>query len=118
MPNYDDLHYIFLTEKCGLKPYMYDYINVVTYIGVLFFTIVYSQRCGQIEVKTLILVQLSLFMVSTVLMLVNSLRLNLQIKQLGAEIRVDGGFVSDIILNGLSFFLGIQAITSLACLPM
>lgn len=46
VPNFDDLHYIFLTEKCGMKSYMYDYINVVTYIGVLFFTVIYSKYCA------------------------------------------------------------------------
>ena len=43
VPNYDDLHYIFLTEKCGLTTYMYDFLNLFTYIGTLALTVAYNQ---------------------------------------------------------------------------
>jgi hypothetical protein len=66
------------------------------------------------------MLQLILFFVATVLILVNSLRLNLKWKLIGgASYKLqEGGFLSDIVLNGISFFLGVQAITCLACLPM
>ena len=60
-----------------MKPYMYDYINVLTYFGVLFFTLIYNRYCTNIEVKTLILMQLILFFTATSIILMNSLRLNL-----------------------------------------
>lgn len=42
VPNYDDLHYIFLTEKCGITTFMYDFLNVLTFVGTLGLTVAYN----------------------------------------------------------------------------
>lgn len=45
MPNFDDLHYVFLTEengKVGMPKYVYDYLNIITYVSIIFFTILFN----------------------------------------------------------------------------
>jgi len=54
VPNFDDLHYIFLTEKCGVKKYMYDYLNMLSYFGTIFFTVIYNKYFTKVQVRYLI----------------------------------------------------------------
>lgn len=54
VPNFDDLHYIFLTEKCGMKKFMYDFLNVLSYVGTIIFTVVYNKYLTNVQVRTLI----------------------------------------------------------------
>ena len=32
LPNFDDLHYVFLTGTCGMSKATYDFLNVLTYV--------------------------------------------------------------------------------------
>lgn len=41
LPNFDDLHYVFLTEKAGMEKSTYDFLNALTYVGIVFFTFLY-----------------------------------------------------------------------------
>ena len=43
IPNFDDLHYMFLTEVVGLPKYEYDFLNIITYVGILFFIVLHNQ---------------------------------------------------------------------------
>jgi len=56
LPNFDDLHYIFLLEQCGMQKYLYDMLNVLTYVGIIFLTVIYNRYLTNVEVRTLILV--------------------------------------------------------------
>jgi hypothetical protein len=99
VPNFDDLHYIFLTEKCGMKKYMYDFLNVLSYVGTIFFTIMYNKYLSGVQVRYLILTQLIFFFISNILVLFNSLRLNTTIfPQYHST-------TSDIVLNSFNFFI-------------
>lgn len=116
VPNFDDLHYIFLTEKCGMKKFMYDFLNVFSYIGTIFFTILYNRYLTNVQVRKLILAQLVLYFVSNIFVLANSLRLNNKV--FGSKISFGGATDSDIILNSVNFFIATQALQSLSALPM
>ena len=85
---------------------MYDMLNVLTYVGIIFLTVIYNKYLTNIEVKTLIIVQLCIFLVTTSLQLINALRLNLQI---GGNYKIfnGAGIYSDIVLNSFCFFFGI-----------
>jgi ABC-type protease/lipase transport system fused ATPase/permease subunit len=76
MPNFDDLHYIFLTTTCQMDKYTYDFLNILTYVSILFFITLYNQCLTKVEMWKLIMVSMSLFFLMTVLMLVQALRLN------------------------------------------
>ena len=42
LPNLDDLHYVFLTSKVGMAKSTYDFLNMLTYIGCVFFIFLYK----------------------------------------------------------------------------
>jgi hypothetical protein len=42
LPSFDDLHYIFLTTKCHMDKYMYDFLNTLTYVSLLGFVVLYN----------------------------------------------------------------------------
>lgn len=111
VPNFDDLHYIFLTEKCGMKKFMYDFLNVFSYVGTIFFTMMYNKYLSRMQARTLILFQLIFFFISNLLVLVNSLRLNTKMfPQYHST-------TADIALNSVNFFIATQALQSLSALP-
>ena len=111
VPNFDDLHYIFLTEKCGMKKFMYDFLNAFSYIGTIFFTVMYSKYLSRVQVRTLILCQLVLFFLSNILVLINSLRINTKL------FPAYSSTTSDIAINSANFFIASQALQSLSALP-
>jgi ABC-type protease/lipase transport system fused ATPase/permease subunit len=76
MPNFDDLHYIFLTTTCEMEKYTYDFLNILTYVSILFFIVLYNQCLTKVEMWKLVMVSMSLFFLMTELMLVQALRLN------------------------------------------
>lgn len=43
LPNFDDLHYIFLTNTCNMDKYMYDFLNSLTFVSLLVLAIIYNQ---------------------------------------------------------------------------
>ena len=94
IPNFDDIHFVFLTEKEGMANYKYDFLNMISYISLLGVVILYNQLLAKVEAWILVLVSLMLFLVMTSLMLVNALRIN-----------VEHG-VSDEVINGMIFFFG------------
>ena len=94
LPNFDDLHYCFLTEVIGMPKYTYDFLNVITYVACVIFTAIYNQCFAWVQVHVLILVSLLLILVMTTLMLINATRLNLE------------WGISDIWINALIFFFG------------
>ena len=54
------MHFVFLTEKCGITNYMYDFLNILTYAGMFVLCVAYNQCLSQFEVRKLI--QYSLMM--------------------------------------------------------
>ena len=42
LPNFDDLHYMFLTEIIGMPKYEYDFLNIIAYISIFMTTIAYN----------------------------------------------------------------------------
>jgi hypothetical protein len=94
MPNFDDLHYIFLTTSCQMDKYLYDFLNILTYVSILFFIILYNQCLTKVEMWKMIIVSMALFFLMTILMLVQALRLN-----------EDAG-ISDPIMAAFIFILG------------
>lgn len=116
VPNFDDLHYIFLTEKCGMKKFMYDFLNVFSYIGTIFFTVLYNKYLFNCQVRKLIMVQLVLYFISNLLVLCNAFRLNNKV--FGNKVSFGGATDSDILLNSVNFFIATQALQSLSALPM
>ena len=43
LPNFDDLHYVFLVETVGLPKYKYDFLNTITYGAILIYIFLYNQ---------------------------------------------------------------------------
>jgi hypothetical protein len=48
------MHFVFLTEKCGITNYMYDFLNILTYAGMFVLCVAYNQCLSQFEVRKLI----------------------------------------------------------------
>ena len=90
-----------------MPKYMYDILNVFTFVGVIFFTGLYNQFLSKIEISQLIMIKLVLFFVVTIMLLFIALK------------KPDQEFMaSDIIINGMSFFFGVDAISCLAIIPV
>jgi hypothetical protein len=106
LPNFDDLHYVFLTEKAGMEKSTYDFLNTLTYVGIIFFTFLYLKLLKDCQVWILVEVSFSLFLLMTSLMLANATRKN-----------IEWG-ISDEVINGVIFFLGTNSISVLAILPI
>lgn len=96
-----------------MKKYMYDFLNVFSYIGTIFFTVLYNKYLSKHQARSLIFYQLVLFLFSNILVLINSLRLNT--KLIPASMASAG--TSDIVLNLVNFFFASQALQSLSALP-
>lgn len=123
IPNFDDLHYIFLVEKCGMRKFMYDLLNSLTYVGVILITILFNKYLSKVNVRMLIYVQLLIFFVINLLQLCNSLRWNLKVLDFvgishSKRVFFDGGNLSDIMLNSVCFLFGVYATANLATLPV
>lgn len=106
MPNFDDVHYIFLTEVIEMPKWKYDFLNCTTYVSILIFIVLYGQFFSRTQVWILILVSLSLFMFMTSLMLLNATRTNLE------------WGISDELLNGFIFFFSTQPVSIISFIPM
>ena len=94
MPNFDDLHYVFLTEKCGMSKSTYDFLNTITYVSLIFFIGLYNQLLTGVQIWVMMLISLILFLIMTSLMLYNATRMN-----------IEQG-ISDEWINVFIFFLG------------
>jgi len=94
VPNFDDLHYIFLTEVVQMPKYEYDFLNTFSYVGILFFIFLYNQYFARTEAWLMVFISLILMLLMTVLMLANATRTN-----------VDSWGIDDTILNGVIFFI-------------
>ena len=42
LPNFDDLHYVFLTSTCNMKKYAYDFLNSLTFVTMIVLTFIYN----------------------------------------------------------------------------
>ena len=42
LPNFDDLHYIFLTSLCNVDKYMYDFLNALTFVTLVILAVIYN----------------------------------------------------------------------------
>ena len=98
MPNYDDIHYMFLTQTVGMPLHTYDFLNSLTYVSLITFIILFNIFFIRAQVWILILISLSLFLLMTSLMLINAVRMN-----------VDWG-ISDEVFN--SFIFGLNKLTN------
>ena len=105
LPNFDDLHYIFLTSVCDVDKYQYDFLNALTFVTLVALAVLYNQCLTGVQAWILVLISLGLFLLMTALMLVNALRLNLEMG------------MSDAVFNIFIFLLGTNAISVLAILP-
>lgn len=106
IPNFDDLHYVFIIEVIGMTKFEYDFLNTITYAAMLIFICIYNFALTGIQVWKLVLTSLLLFLFMTTLMLINALRLN-----------ADYG-VSDSVINAFIFFFGTQSVMTIAFVPM
>ena len=88
-----------------MEKYVYYFLNTLTFFVKLILSIVYKACLTKCEAWHLVLVSLFLFIVMTSLMLVNALRLNLEMG------------VSDEIWNIFVFLFGTNAVILLAILP-
>ena len=84
----------------------YDFLNVLTYVGILFFITLYKTLLTGVEIWKMMLASLCLFFVMTSLMLINSKRLN-----------IEGG-LSDEGMNVFIFFLGTNSISVIGSIPV
>ena len=84
----------------------YDFLNMLTYVGLVFFTVLYNMFMKEVQIWILILISLVLFLIMTSLMLVNSMRLNTEVG------------INDVTINAFIFFLGTNSISILAILPV
>lgn len=102
LPNIDDLHYVFLTETIGMPKYTYDFLNTLMFVGLLICTVLFNQLLAGVQVWILILASLVMTLLTTSLVLINAVRLN-----------IEWG-ISDEVINGFIFFFGTQPISILA----
>lgn len=76
MPNFDDLHYVFLTSKgheehpydkheAIMEKYTYDFLNTIAYISVILVTFLYNRFLTKTQVKYLIFFSQILALAST-----------------------------------------------------
>ena len=42
LPNFDDLHYVFLTTTCNMEKYVYDFLNSLTFVSIIGLTFLYN----------------------------------------------------------------------------
>ena len=106
VPNFDDLHYVFLTGTVGMSKSTYDFLNTLTYVGLLTFATLYKAFLEKAQIQILMLASLLLFALMTVLMYINARRLN-----------TDYG-VDDVTINCFIFFFGTNSVSILGALPI
>ena len=107
LPNFDDLHYVFLVETVGMPKYEYDFLNSITYVATLLFIILYNQFFTRVQIWIMILFSLLLILIMTLLMLANATRMN-----------TESWGMSDEVINAFIFFLGTNAVQVLAASPI
>jgi hypothetical protein len=90
-----------------MPKYEYDFLNALTYVGVLFFVFIYNQFCSKVQAWIMVEVSLVLILIMTLLMLANATRMN-----------TESWGMSDEALNGIIFFLGTAAVSVLAYLAI
>lgn len=106
MPNFDDIHYVFLTEEIGMPKYRYDFLNCAAYVSMVLFICLYGAYFSRTQVWLMIEISLVLFLAMTVLMFIVAMRIN-----------VDWG-ISDEVLTGIMFFFGTQTLWTIATVPI
>jgi len=99
-----------------MNKYMYDFLNMFSYIGTIFFTLLYNKFLTQVDARRLVFYQLVFFLISNLLVLANALRLNNH--YFGSKVTFGGASDSDIVLNTVNFFIATQALQSLSALPV
>lgn len=107
LPNFDDLHYVFLVETVGMPKYECDFLNTITYGAILIFIFLYNQFLTKVQAWIMVLVSLILILIMTLLMLANATRTN-----------TESWGMSDEAINALIFFLGTNAVSTLAYVPI
>lgn len=120
VPNFDDMHYVFLTDKCGITTYMYDFLNILSYAGQFFFCFIYSQWLSTFEVRRLIQYQLVILLFITLLQFEYALRIYENIPLLGEfNVKILGdNKLNDILVNSICFFCSSSALQVFSFLPM
>ena len=106
IPTYDNIHYYFLLNTCGMSPSEYDLLSILNYVGIVIGTIIYLQLLRQVEVWKLIFASLVIRVVITVATLVNVLRINLR------------WGITDMQVNMVLIFFNHANVVCLAILPM
>jgi hypothetical protein len=106
IPNFDDVHYLFLTETNDMPKWKYDFLNCFTYASILLVIFLYGQYFSRAQVWKLVLASMGLFILSTSLLLLNATRRNLDIG------------INDEVLNAAIFFFSTQPVSILAFIPM
>lgn len=104
IPNFDDIHYMFLTDKLGISAYMYDWLNCTTYVGTLMMTAFYNVYLSKTyDVKELIQYQLYLILGVTLLQAMNASGYH---KKFLPDGEILGNNKADVYLNFVCFLLG------------
>ena len=106
IPTYDNVHYYFLLNTCGMSIYQYDMLSILSFVGVAFGTLVYLRFLRNIEVWKLIFASLIIRIVLTLITLLNVLRINLE------------WGISDLHINSVVMLVSKANVLCLGVLPM
>lgn len=104
-PNFDDVHYVFLTETVQMPKWQYDFLNTISYVAMLVFIFFYSQYLSKTEVWILVEVSLALLSLMNGLMLINATRAN-----------IEWGIPDEAIV-ALIFLFSTQSVSLVAIVP-
>jgi len=78
IPTFDNIHYYFLINTCGMTTSEYDLLYTMNFVGIAIGSVIYLNLLRDIEVWKLIFVSLIMRVVLTVATLVNVLRINVR----------------------------------------
>ena len=112
LPNLDDMHYTFLVDYMNIEPAWFDLGNALTYTLLFVFLPLYNSFLIKVDVWKLILMSLTIFLVLTILMYINTMSAH----KLGdGEENIYG--TGDYIVVALVFFFGTQSTMVTAYIP-
>jgi hypothetical protein len=106
IPTYDNIHYYFLLNTCGMSPSEYDLLSILNFVGIVVGTIIYLKFLRKVEVWKLIFTSLVIRVILTVATLINVLRINLR------------WGITDMQYNMVIIFFNHANVVCLAVLPM
>ena len=106
IPTYDNIHYYFLLNTCGMSTSEYDLLFILNFLGIAIGTVVYLSFLRNVEVWKLIFISLIIRVLVTIATLVNVLRINIR------------WGISDLQYNLVVVFLNHANVVCFSILPM